>query len=139
MQKTIINRSKATRTLTYLGVKIALGIGANEVDDAWADAALKDPYFNACRKRGIFRVDTPPAPADEIEFEPGDTVIDLRLLKVHEAIKAVKECDSTAQLEQWLHQDGRKLVRDAILKRGVALMPKAEKEPEETPVIGGDA
>ena len=72
--RTIVNRSKATRTVKYgnhPAAKLELRIGANEVDDAVADALGLDPYFRACCNRAIFRVEHTPAVAEEVPFEPG--------------------------------------------------------------------
>lgn len=142
----IVNRTKATRRVTEK--LIELRIGANEFTDADAAEIIADPYFDACRRRGIFHVQNAPAVADEIVHEPGDFVPNLRLLKIGEALKAVKDCTDIKLLDQWLHQDGRKMVKEAILKRGVAITDAkkapAEAEPDEDdasdlgiPLVGG--
>jgi hypothetical protein len=134
MNTIIVNRSKATRRVTK--DKIELRIGANEFDADTAATVLADPYFDACRRRGIFQVTVAPEVATEVVVEPGDTVVNIRALGVPEALKAVRACDSVAQLETWLDQDGRKTVKEAILKRGIQL---TDRKPAPADVDVNDA
>ena len=139
----IVNRTKATRRVTDR--LITLHIGANEFSEADTEYILADPYFQECYKRGLFKVEAAPAIASEIVHEPGDLIPNLRLLKIGEALKAVRECDNIKVLDTWLHQDGRKTVRDAILKRGIQITdktPKDDTDADDTsdldyPVVGG--
>jgi hypothetical protein len=146
--KIIVNRSKATRRVTKN--KHVLNMGANEFPPDVEAEILADPYFIACARRGIFKVESAPVVAAEVTIDPDDHVVNLRALHVVEALKAVKACTSVAQLETWLDQDGRKTVRDAILKRGIQLTDKkptadADDAPDATagtteagyPIVGG--
>lgn len=128
MSQIIINRTKATRRVTPK--KIVLAIGANEFDADTATYIIADPYFSACRSKGIFKVESAPEVAPEVVYEPGDTVVNIRVMGVIEALKAVKASTDIKQLDEWLHMDGRKTVKAAILKRGIQLTDKAKPTPD---------
>ena len=139
----VINRSKATRSykvdIDGTPVKVVLAIGANEVDDVCAAALRKDPHFKAVFNRGLFQIRPCVEPVPELEFEPDDVIPDLSQLKIVEALKAIEACGDVKRLEDWLHTDPRKRVREAILSRGVSLLPAPEPETEAAApeVFGG--
>ncbi len=157
--KIITNRSKAQRTYKTPGpagqppfeTRHVFPMGATEVDDDVFAALKAEPNFKAAFNRGIMQVRDVPAEAPEVVYEVDDVIVDLRQLSVKEALRAIAACSDKARLQQWLDQDGRRKVRDALMDRGMDLLGESGARTEadavdapsgpfgKAPVFGGDA
>ncbi len=118
---TIINRTHCIRSFGGL----SLDPGANDVDEAqWAPLA-SDDYVKALLRKGIISVKRAPVVVEQPAPTDGIPPEDLSELKVGDAIRLVSECTNEDQLRAWLSLDGRKTVREAIVRRVYALAPPA--------------
>lgn len=119
---TIQNTAKAIHILQAVpegsnrAEKVRLEPGANEIEDSlWSQCSASE-YAQGLLARGVLRV-LPKVEAVE-EFKPSAApVLSLASLKVKEALKAIEACTVPEQLEVWLETDGRRAVRDALVKR----------------------
>lgn len=129
---TITNPAAVTNQVCGL----RLDPGANEVDaDVWEK--IQCDHVRELVKRGLLRVRMPPK-ADQV-FEPETAGFpEIARLKPADALKAVAACESVPQLEAWFQEDGRKSVKDAIVRRRYALEPKASADPVEAAGAAAD-
>lgn len=114
---TVVN----TAIMTTHVCGLRLEPGANEVDVAeWK--RIQCDHVRELVKHGKLRALVPPAATQE--FKPAEGFPELPRLKPADALKAVAACQSIPQLDTWFGEDGRKAVKDAIVKRRYALEPQ---------------
>lgn len=111
---------------------IVLDPGANIVEEEILVSAKKVEHQRILFAKGFMTHREVPKAVKE--FDPQEMIADLSELKIVEALKAVAACDNPKQLLDWAQQDGRKRIKEALLKRSDELAgetPGAEVEETE--------
>ncbi|HEX2557035.1 MAG TPA: hypothetical protein VHK86_01815 [Nitrososphaera sp.] len=106
---------------------IKLDPGANLLAPETVATIKRSKNGKVLFERGILREEAPPS--ESKTFKKGDHVSRITDLKVPDALAAIAACSDPALLAKWAEQDGRKTVKEALLKRHAEMV--ADEDPAE--------